>query len=46
MGIDPMLLPAEHATPVGLIVVELVTNALKYGAGPIAVQLRKTALGV
>ena len=43
---DPMQLPAEHVTPVGLIAVELVTNALKYGAGPIRVSVTKTAAGV
>ena len=46
LDVEPMLLPAEHVTPVGLIVVELVTNALKYGAGPTTVRLRKTAAGV
>ena len=46
LDVEPMLLPAEHVTPVGLMVVELVTNALKYGAGPITVRLKKTLPGV
>ena len=42
---DRMQVPAEHATPVGLIAVELITNALKYGASPIHVSVRKTEAG-
>ena len=30
---------AQQATPVGLIIVELLTNALKYAAGPITVRV-------
>ena len=41
-----MQLPSEHVTPVGLIAVELVTNSLKYGTGPVAVQVRRTEQGV
>ena len=44
--IDAMSLAPEHATPVGLIVVELVTNALKYGAGGITVRVRQIENGV
>lgn len=43
---DDMELPSEHVTPVGLIAVEMVTNALKYGTGPIVVRVRKTTGGV
>lgn len=43
---DALSLPAEHVTPIGLIAVELVTNALKYGAGPIAVTVREAPGGV
>ncbi|WP_158747518.1 sensor histidine kinase [Acidisphaera sp. L21] len=46
LDVDPMKLPSEHVTPVGLITVEMITNALKYGAGAIAVRVRKTDLGV
>ena len=46
LDVDAMELPSEHVTPVGLIAVEMVTNALKYGAGPIAVRVRRTAAGV
>ena len=34
--------PASEAPNLGLIVIELITNALKYGAGPVAVTLRQT----
>ena len=44
--VERMQLPAEHVTPIGLIAVELVTNALKYGAEPIRVAVIKTAIGV
>ena len=46
LDIDPMQLPSEHITPVGLIVVEMVTNALKYGAGAIGIQVRRAPDGV
>ena len=46
LDVEPMQLPSEHVTPVGLIAVEMVTNALKYGAEPITVRVRRTALGV
>ena len=41
-----MSLSAEHVTPIGLIAVELVTNALKYGAEPVAVTVTSTDVGV
>ena len=46
LDVEPMVLPPEHVTPLGLIAVELVTNAQKYGAGPIAVRLRRSTRGV
>ncbi len=44
--VDAMVLAPAEVTPVGLITVELVTNALKYGAGPIAVRVRQVERGV
>jgi two-component sensor histidine kinase/putative methionine-R-sulfoxide reductase with GAF domain len=42
---DPMLLSADHAIPLGLLINELVTNAVKYayteGSGEIAVSARE-----
>ena len=46
VDIDAMSLAPEHATPVGLITVELVTNALKYGAGAITVRVRQAEGGI
>ena len=46
LDVEPMELPAEHATPIGMIGVELVMNALKYGGEPIRVTVRKTDAGV
>ncbi len=46
VDVEPMTLPPEHVTPIGLIAVELVTNALKYGAPPIRVSVRRTPAGV
>ena len=37
--VAPVRLPPQHATPIGLIAVELVTNALKYGAGTTGVKV-------
>ena len=36
--VDPVVLSADRITPVGLIATELVTNALKYGAGRVLVK--------
>ena len=42
---DPMLLSADHAIPLGLLINELVTNAVKYAypksSGEIEVSARK-----
>ena len=46
LAVAPMQLPAEHVTPIGLIAVELVTNAIKYGAGAIALRVSPAAGGV
>ncbi len=46
VDVEPMLLSPEHVTPIGLIAVELVTNALKYGVPPIRVSVRRTETGV
>ena len=43
---DPLMLSADALTPIGLVVSELVTNAIKYGAGRILVELRDGADGV
>lgn len=40
-----LILPAQRLAPLGLITSELVTNALKYGRGVIAVSLEPTAQG-
>ncbi len=41
LTVEPMLLPADTLTPLGLIVSELVTNAVKYGAGQIGVTVSR-----
>ena len=43
---EPILLTADHVTPLGLIVSELVTNATKYGKGAITVSLLRVPDGV
>lgn len=44
---DPMMLSADHAIPLGLLINELVTNAIKYaypaGGGEIKVSAREIA---
>ena len=42
----PMTLPADSLTPLGLIVSELVTNAVKHGQGRIRVKVARTGDGV
>lgn len=43
---EPVLLTADQLTPVGLIVSELVTNAVKYGEGAVRVGLRRVPQGL
>lgn len=43
---EPLRLPADQTTPLGLITAELVANALKHGAGRILVSLRSVAEGL
>lgn len=46
LQIEPMTLLPDQITPLGLITTELITNALKYGKGAIAVALARTPDGV
>ncbi len=43
---EPIMLPADQVTPLGLIVSELMTNALKYGQGNVTVGLRRVPAGL
>ena len=43
---EPMMLPADTLTPLGLVVAELVTNAVKYGDGRVLVEVRRVEPGV
>lgn len=43
---ESLVLPADALTPLGLIVSELVTNALKYGVGQVTVQVGRTENGL
>ena len=43
---EPMMLPADQVTPLGLVVSELVTNAIKYGVGRVLVTLRRVPAGL
>ena len=45
LAVAPMDLPAEHVTPIGLIAVELVTNAIKYGSGAVALRVSPAEAG-
>ena len=42
---EPLQLPADSLTPLGLVVSELVTNAIKYGEGRVTVRVRRVAEG-
>ena len=46
LDVDSIRLSADHITPVGLATTELVTNALKYGAGSVRVLVRRVPAGV
>ncbi len=41
LQVEPMILSADRLTPLGLVITELVTNALKYGSGRILVGVRR-----
>ena len=41
--VEPMVLSADRLTALGLVITELVTNALKYGEGRILVVVRREA---
>jgi len=43
---EPLRLSADQTTPLGLIASELVSNALKHGAGRVLVSLRSVAAGL
>ena len=43
---EPVMLTADQVTPLGLVVSELVTNALKYGEGRVLVSLRRVPAGL
>lgn len=43
---EPLRLSADQTTPLGLITSELVSNALKHGAGRVLVNLRSVAEGL
>ncbi len=45
LAVEPMILLPDQITPLGLIVTELVTNALKYSSGPIGVKIVRTTEG-
>ena len=46
LNAETMLLTADQVTPLGLVVSELVTNAIKYGSGGITVTLRRIPTGI
>ena len=46
LTVEPMMLSADNLTPLGLVVTELVTNAVKYGAGRIAVRVSRVEAGL
>ena len=43
---EPITLTADQVTPLGLIVSELLTNAVKYGQGRVLVSLRRVPAGL
>ena len=46
LAVEPIELLADHLTPLGLIVSELVTNAAKYGRGRIGVDIARAPGGL
>ena len=46
LDVEPLTLAPDETTSLGLIVVELVTNALKYGRGCVSVALQRSAEGL
>ena len=46
LEMSPMRLPGDNLTPLGLIVTELVTNSVKYGAGRVLVRVERTETGL
>jgi two-component sensor histidine kinase len=44
--ISPFTLAADDIAPLGLITIELVTNALKYGRGNVEVSVQRRATGL
>ena len=46
LDVEPMRLPADQLTPLGVVASELVANALKYGAGRVRVRARRVPEGV
>ena len=46
LNVEPIMLPADNLTPLGLVVSELVTNAVKYGRGTVTVTVAQIDAGV
>jgi two-component sensor histidine kinase len=46
LKVEPFLLAADDIAPLGLIICELVTNALKYGRGSVEVAILRNAQGL
>ncbi|MBV8523381.1 MAG: PAS domain-containing protein, partial [Acetobacteraceae bacterium] len=46
LQVEPISLPADSISPLGLITTELVTNALKYGKGRVVVRVQRAEGGL